>query len=728
MVLAVLTLTLSIAAGPAAQTPPPLSGIVTDATGLPLPGATVAVAKSSGFVVTDERGAFTLAAVQPDAEIVVSMPGFTERRLKAPADRSQIQRIALALSGLSEVVAVTAAAPPSAAQSIIPMSPLDIVRTPGTQADLMRALGTQPGVAQIDDGAGLFVRGGDVSEVLVLFDGVVVSHPYRYESPTGGFRGAVDPFLTAGAAFTTGGFSAIYGNSLSAVVDLQGLGRPRGRQATVTAGLAGISATVSQPLGSRAGIRFAANRTTPSLLFSVNPSPKQFDRLPGGWDISGSATLDSPRLGSLRVTSLMQGDHVGVELEKDAFVGFLHSATRHELGIARWSRGLSSRWLAEISLGADRYTKNTDVGVISVDEREQHRSGRAQASGDAFGWTVRLGVDSDVIDTRITGFVPTKGGDLAGVSGSSVFDIAHRDWRAGAFATAARSFGRLTPEFGIRADRFDAAQQVTADPRVSIRAGLGGANSIRLSAGLYHQAPSPEYFDSVRGAARLEAMSSTHVVAGVEHGKTDGPVFARLEVYQKRYTALPLDAGAGGFTSDGYGSARGLDLYVRRLTPKVDLKVSASLLQARRRWTSADQQDRFPLPDGTWAPDFDIPYSAQAVANVNLTGSLSMAASWRVAAGRPFTPAIGSIKTTGGFEPVWASINSERLPRYDRVDLSISLLKPAGSSAVVYFASVDNLFNHRNAFEAAYSADYSTRRLVSSSSPRSFYVGCSITR
>src|SRR5882672_7371545 len=106
---------------------------------------------------------------------------------------------------------------------------------------------------------------------------------------------------------------------------------------------------VSQPLGSRGGLRFAANRTTPALLFSVNPSPKNFDRLPGGWDLGGSATFDSSRAGSLRVTSLVQRDHVGVELEKDAFVGFLHSATRHELGIARWSRGLSSRFLAEVS-------------------------------------------------------------------------------------------------------------------------------------------------------------------------------------------------------------------------------------------------------------------------------------------------------------------------------------------------------------------------------------------
>ena len=137
----------------------------------------------------------------------------------------------------------------------------------------MRALGTLPGVARIDDGTGLFVRGGDVSETLVLLDGVVVSHPYRYETPTGGFRGAIDPFLTQGVSFTTGGFSAQYANTLSGVVDLVAAARPREMQTTVTAGLAGLSASAAWPIGETAGVRIAANRSTPAVLFAVNPSP-----------------------------------------------------------------------------------------------------------------------------------------------------------------------------------------------------------------------------------------------------------------------------------------------------------------------------------------------------------------------------------------------------------------------------------------------------------------------
>jgi hypothetical protein len=105
---------------------------------------------------------------------------------------------------------VTARPPQAPVDPVFARQPIDVYRTPGAQA--------LPGVADPDGAAGLFVRGGDVSEVLVSLDDAVIAHPYRYETPTGGFRGAVDPLLISGLAFSTGGFSARFGNVVSAVM------------------------------------------------------------------------------------------------------------------------------------------------------------------------------------------------------------------------------------------------------------------------------------------------------------------------------------------------------------------------------------------------------------------------------------------------------------------------------------------------------------------------------
>jgi hypothetical protein len=706
-----------------------LHGQVKDATGLPIAGAVVTLKGTARFAVTDEHGSFTLADVPDTGTVAASMPGFETRELRVPADGSKSVEIVLSLAPVSEAVAVVAPTPTVVAPGVTTLTALDVVRTPGTQADLMRALQLVPGVAQVDEGAGLYVRGGDVSEVLVLLDGAVVSHPYRYETPTGGFRGAVDPFMTQGASFATGAFSAAYGNALSAVLDLQSLGRPKARQTTITAGLAGVSASIAQPVGARAGFRLATNRTTPSVLFSVNPSPKSFDRLPGGWDTSASVAVDSARAGSVSVLVLVQRDHVGVELEQDAYEGFLHSGTRHELGVARWQRAVGGGWLAAVSVGLDDYTNSTDVGVLALDESEQHRSVRSQLSGAVRHWAIVSGIDGDFVRTDVTGVVPARGGDLGGVSGRFDFRIRHDDWRAGAFAVATREAGRVTTELGGRVDRFDAADALAFDPRAAVRLSLGSRNSVRVATGRYHQFPSPIYLDTVRGADSLAPMASTHLVAGFEHGSPDDPVFARVEVYRKWYDRLPLEDPDAGFSSNGTGRSRGIDALIRRAWPHLDLTVSGSLLDASRRWTPATQRDRYPLPSGEWAPDFDIPYSLSVIGGVPLGRGVSAGASWRRAAGRPYTPATGAVETAAGFEPVWGPINSARLPRYERLDLSISLLKSLGSkTTAVFFASVDNTLGRNNAFEVAYSSDYSARRFVTTATPRSFYIGCSITR
>jgi hypothetical protein len=133
-----------------------------------------------------------------------------------------------------------------------------------------------------------------------------------------------------------------------------GLGRATVPRVTATAGLAGVSGMFAQPLGSKLGVRLSANRTTPQLLFKVNPSPSDFDRLPGGWDVSASADFAGTTRGTAHVFVLDQRDHVGVELEKDAFVGFLHSDPVI-VSCSAWQRPLSGGWMITTAAGADTY-------------------------------------------------------------------------------------------------------------------------------------------------------------------------------------------------------------------------------------------------------------------------------------------------------------------------------------------------------------------------------------
>jgi hypothetical protein len=134
------------------------------------------------------------------------------------------------------------------------------------------------------------------------------------------------------------------------------------------------------------------------------------------------------------------------------------------------------------------------------------------------------------------------------------------------------------------------------------------------------------------------------------------------------------------------------------------------------------------LPPGTWQPDFDIPHTAHVMARLDLTRRLSASTGWRLSSGRPYTPIVGAVPTTAGYVPLFGPINSERLPRYERTDLTLSYLSQLLHSRSILFASVGNLFARTNFFEYAYSSDFSLRRPVTSAAPRVVYFGITLTR
>ncbi|HKW01524.1 MAG TPA: TonB-dependent receptor [Vicinamibacterales bacterium] len=704
-----------------------VTGDVVDPAGLALPGVVVTVRGTTAVAVTDEHGRFAISVGSGETQLSFALSGFSTRTAVVTPPAPPLH-IVLALAPVSSEVVVRAPVTVTPPDARIALRPLDIVRTAGTQADVMRALALLPGAAQVDEGAGLFVRGGDVSETAVLLDESPLNHPYRYETPTGGFRGAVDPFLTQGVSFSTGGFSAAYGNSLSGVVDMRSLDRPAVRRINATAGLAGVSFAAGEPLGSSAGVRVALNRATPAMLFAVNPSPREFDQLPGGWDASASAYASGSG-GSFKVFVLGQQDHVGVELEQDGFTGFLHSATTYRALVANWQRPLANGWNVNAAGTIDHHVDSTDVGVLQIAANDDSRAARVDFSGPVGTWAVQFGADAGWTFTDAQGIVPERGGDFDGVSGTTAYDVAHHDNRGGAYGEVTRAFGRVVATVGIRSDYFSTAHAGRVDPRASVAINLGAAGQLRTAWGIYHQAPSPSYFDDVRGATALKPMTAVHYIAGYDIGRIDGAAFFRAEAYYKTYRDLPVQDDQFGYVDRGYGHAQGIDLFGRRVWHFIDVRASASFIDTQRRWTSPVQRDRFPLPSGTWTPDFSIPYTWQVVVNAPVWYTVWLGASWRTAAGRPATPAIGSIATPEGYLPIWGPINSERLPRYERLDLSVSYLRKIGAHASgVFFASVDNATNHFNFFEYAYSADYSTRRPVAGAMPRGFYVGCSITR
>ena len=727
--IAALMLGVPAAPGDAGQTVPEtvIRGVVRDPAGRPLVGAQLYVRGSQTLETTGGDGRFELRARGAGAQVLVAFAtGFWLSEVAIDLDGALHDiDIVLEPADLEELVDVVASAPVAAAPSVQAFGPLDVVTLPGAQADVMLYVQNLSGVSQLNDEAGLFVRGGDSTEVLTLLDDAVVHHPYRYETVTGGMRGTVDPFLTSDISFSSGGFPARFGNALSGVLEMQGHGRPAEPAGQAALLLSGVSGVAALPVRARGGLRVSGNWSETGPMFRLNRSPRAFTRYPDSRDLNVSGHYDSPALGSFKVFAMSLRERVGIEIEDQAFTGFVESANANALAYARWEKATPGGWLAVATFGVTEYMSDASVGVLDIETRDRRHSWRADVSRITPTGTVRVGTDGGRSRNAWAGRVPETRGDLGGVAGSSVFDVTLADRHAGAYAEIEGRPGVLVPSLGVRVDRFHLARATTVDPRLGLLVRAGARRRLRLAWGLYRQAAPASYYELARGPVHLAPMRAEHWVAGYESGSAGDVLQLTAETYHKRYRNLPIE-DADGFSSGGHGSAYGVDLSARVRWPGGGVEAVYGWLRARRRWTSIETPPGIELAEGTWAPYFEIPHGFRATVELELTETVDFAASWRTASGRPFTPVGGARLTDGGHVPVWGAVNSARTPRYERLDVNVSVLGPFGREGLILFAGVTNLLGRHNVLDYAWSPDFTERRPVTSAMPRAVYFGSTV--
>ena len=95
---------------------------------------------------------------------------------------------------------------------------MDIVTTASALGDFIGALQTLPGTSTVAEDGRLFVRGGEAGETQIFIDGIRVFTPYSPTANNVPTRGRYSPFLFDGISFSTGGYSAEYGQALSSVL------------------------------------------------------------------------------------------------------------------------------------------------------------------------------------------------------------------------------------------------------------------------------------------------------------------------------------------------------------------------------------------------------------------------------------------------------------------------------------------------------------------------------
>src|SRR5580765_6799759 len=344
-----------------------ISGKVKDLRGHPIPGASISVKNSFDGATSDSSGNYSFSSTDTGLQtLAVSSVGYRPIEVTLQMTGNPVHMDLQLKEELDELKAVTISAGSFAAGDSkrgAVMSSLDIATTAGSNADITAALKTLPGAQQVGEQEGLFVRGGTGSETKQFIDGSLVNNPYYTSVPDIATRGRFSPFLFKGTVFSTGGYSALYGQALSSAVILESIDFPERSAANAIVSpivLGGGVQQLSKKKNFSWGVDY--NYVNVGLYFNlVKQTPDYFD-MPEFH--SGDANFRIKTNGGIiKYYTTFNYNHLGLRrpdidssIYKDAYTIINHNWYNN----LSWRQNLSNGW--KMNLGICYSTNRDDIG------------------------------------------------------------------------------------------------------------------------------------------------------------------------------------------------------------------------------------------------------------------------------------------------------------------------------------------------------------------------------
>ena len=558
-----------------------ISGTVTDSKGLPIIGANVYLKGTYDGSTTNDKGLFSFKTDESGKQtLIVSYISFETYTLVQ--DVSKLGNLSIKLrddvNALDTVVlsAGTFAAGDNSKISVL--KPLDIVTTASAVGDFVGALQTLPGTSIVSEDGRLFVRGGTADETQIFIDGIRVFTPYTASTNNVPSRGRYSPFLFDGITFSTGGYSAEYGQALSSVLLLNTIDEPD--QDKTDIGIMSVGASL--------GNTQKWDKSSLSVNASyINLAPYNAifkDR--NDWDTpfygaSGEVVfrqkLDK---GLLKLYSAF--DKGGFELTQEDInyadgVHFkLNNSNLYFNGSYKGS--LNDVWTMQTGFS---YTHaKTDVKIMDSDIDDTENSIHAKLKFKRrFSSRFKLNFGAEYFATN---FDET----YADAFINSV-NYGFNNNISAAFTEADIFFSKkLAMKAGLRAEYSELQKEFDVSPRLSLAYKTSSKSQVSLAYGNFYQNPTN---DILKFNHDLKAQQTDHYIFNYQFN-ADGKIF-RAEAYYKDYKNLvkyntDFAEFDSEYNSNGYGFSNGMDLFWRdsKSIKNIDYWLSYSFLDTERNY------------------------------------------------------------------------------------------------------------------------------------------------
>ena len=736
----ILLLNLLFLIAIAAQSQVKISGSVKDGRGKKLIGASITLKDTYDGATSDSSGDYSFTTTETGAHILVATAvGFSTVNQNITLANTPMTINFSIREEMNELKAVTVTAGAFAAgdskRAVTVLNSIDVATVGGGNADITSAIKTLPGAQQVGEQEGLFVRGGAGYETKQFIDGTLVNNPYFASVPDIASRGRFLPFLFKGTVFSTGGYSALYGQALSSAVILESIDLPEKTAANLSV----------SPLFVGGGIQYLNKKKTSSwgvnygytnlvAYFNVVKQTPDFFKIPELHNGDANFRFKTKSGGMVKYYTTFGTSDLGLRRQdvdslilKDAFriknINWYNNLS--------WRENIGKGW--RLNLGSSFSTNKDNIAQQLQDSANKPQ----QFTQDKY-WLYyknfalervdNLAQLKAVFEKKLGGINSVRfGGEYWNSRSKYRFTTASADssyklkdnYEALFAETDIYLTNNLAAKLGVRFENSSILCKVNLAPRASIAYKVGKDASVSAAYGIFYQKPENNQLGSaINLGYSLGYAKATHYI--INYQKLTNDRIFRIEAFYKKYNDLvktvPLNYQISKYDNSGTGYAQGVELFFRdkKSFKNLDYWISYSYLDTKRNYLNYPQRLQ---------PNFAANNTASLVVKrFILKWKLGFSGTYSFATGRPF------------YNLQYDYVNNKyfladqgKTKAYNTLGLSTyyvpSVGKKNAKTNTVLFASVTNSLGYNLVYSYNYSFNGANRQPVTPPAKRFYFIG-----
>lgn len=681
-----------------------ISGKTADKKGKPIVGANIYIDGTYDGATTDENGQFSFSTTAVGQQtLVASFLVYETTRILIDISDFQYKTIILkeSINTLDAVVISAGNMESGDKARVSVLKPLDIVTTAGSAGNIIAALQTLPGTQSVGEDGRLFVRGGEANETQTFVDGIRVAQPYNATIGNVPTRGRFSPFLFSGIAFSTGGYSAEYGEALSSVLLLNTTDNPDQNKTEISLMTVGLGVGNTQKWTKSS---LSVNASYINLAPYQAIIPQNVDWNIPFQSLSGESVYRyNFNNGILKVYAAFDSSKLDINQENINALHKIRVAVNNNNFYFNTSYngrfGTGWQVVSGLSYGYSKNKIGLDLDHVANDENAAHLKVKLKK---IFSNDFKLSFGTDYFLTNFDeNFTP---------NGGTINTSEYTTSIAAVFTEADVLFSKkLAAKVGVRASYNDLLAESTISPRISMAYKLSKNSQFSVAYGEFSQSPSVDYIKYAK-LHQFESERASHYIFNFQYSK-DNQTF-RAETYYKAYNNLvkyntPAIAYNSVFNNVGFGYAKGLDLFWRdgKTIKNLEYWLSYSYINTKRDYKNFSTAA---------TPSFVADHSLSIVTKYFITD-------WRSQVG--FTNSFSSGRPYNN--PNETQFMNSKTKAYNSLSFNWAYL--ISQQKILYF-SVSNVLGTQNVFGYDYAKNpdntgFYNRKEVVPTADRFFFVG-----